>query len=54
MYQVSNIKASITESQGLYSEPKGIETNGQWERASEDNFGQMFVAAYNGERHFHP
>ena len=49
MYQVSNIKASITELQGLYDEPKGIETNGQWERVREDNFGQMFVAAYNGE-----
>ena len=49
MYQVSNIKASIAESQGLYSEPKGIETNGQWVRASEDNFGPLFVAAHNGE-----
>lgn len=49
MYQVSNIKASITELQGLYDEPKGIETNGQWERVSEDNFGLAFVAAYNGE-----
>lgn len=49
MYQVSNIKASVTESKGLYDEPKGIETNGQWERVSEDNFGPAFVAAYNGE-----
>lgn len=49
MYKVSNIKASITESQGLYDEPKGIETNGQWERVREDNFGPAFVAAYNGE-----
>lgn len=49
MYQVSNIKASITESQGLYDKPKGIEVSGQWKRISEDNFGPLYVAAYSGE-----
>lgn len=49
MYQVANIEANITESQGLYSEPIGIEVNGLWERVSEDYFGPLFIAAHNGE-----
>lgn len=48
MYQVSNIKASITESQGLYDEPQGIETNGQWSKVAENYYGDVFVAAYGG------
>lgn len=49
MYQVANIEANITESQGLYSEPIGIEVNGLWERVSEDYFGPLFIAAHNRE-----
>lgn len=48
MYQVSNIEAKITESQGLYSEPKGIETNGQWSEVTENYYGKIFTASYNG------
>lgn len=48
MYQVSNIKASITESQGLYSEPKGTEVNGQWAEVAENFYGKIFVSSYGG------
>jgi hypothetical protein len=48
MYQVANIKASITESQGLYNEPQGVETNGQWSKVAENYYSDVFVAAYGG------
>ena len=48
MYQVSNIEASITESQGLYNEPQGVETNGQWAEVAENHQGDIFVASCGG------
>lgn len=48
MYQVTSIEASITESQGLYNEPQGIETNGQWSKVAENYNGNVFVASYGG------
>lgn len=48
MYQVTSIKASITESQGLYDEPQGIETNGQWSKVAENYNRNVFVASYGG------
>lgn len=48
MYQVTSIEASITESQGLYDEPQGIETNGQWSKVAENYNGNVFVASYGG------
>lgn len=48
MYQVTSIEASITESQGLYDEPQGIETNGQWSKVAENYYGDIFVASYGG------
>lgn len=48
MYQVTSIEASITESQGLYDEPQGIETNGQWSKVAENYYGDIFVASYDG------
>jgi len=48
MYQVTSIEASITESQGLYDEPQGIETNGQWSKVAENYNGDVFVASYDG------
>lgn len=48
MYQVTSIEASITESQGLYYEPQGIETNGQWSKVAENYNGNVFVASYGG------
>ena len=46
MYQVTSIEASITESQGLYNEPQGIEANGQWSKVAENYYGDIFVASY--------
>lgn len=48
MYQATSIEASITESQGLYDEPQGIETNGQWSKVAENYYGDIFVASYDG------
>ena len=48
MYQVTSIEASITESQGLYDETQGIETNGQWSKVAENYNGNVFVASYGG------
>lgn len=48
MYQVTSIEASITESQGLYNEPQGIEANGQWSKVAENYNGNVFVASYDG------
>ena len=48
MYQVTSIEASITESQGLYDEPQGIETNGQWSKVAKNYSGDVFVASYDG------
>ena len=48
MYQVTSIEASITESQGLYDEPQGIETNGQWSKVAENYNGNVFVSSYGG------
>lgn len=49
MYQVSNIEARLTEYQGLYDEPKGIEVNGQWVEVAENNYGKIFLAAHDGD-----
>lgn len=48
MYQVTSIEASITESQGLYDEPQGIETNGQWSKVAENYCRDIFGASYDG------
>lgn len=48
MYQVTSIEASITESQGLYNEPQGIEANGQWSKVAENYNRDVFVASYDG------
>lgn len=48
MDQVTSIEASVTKYQGLYNEPQGVETNGQWSKASENYQGDIFVAAYDG------
>lgn len=48
MYQATSIEASITESQGLYNEPQGIEANGQWSKVAKNYNGDVFVASYDG------
>lgn len=48
MYQATSIEARITESQGLYNEPQGIEANGQWSKVAKNYNGDVFVASYDG------
>lgn len=48
MYKVVSIEAGLTKYSSLKDQPQGIETNGQWVEVDENDYGKIFLAAYEG------